>query len=114
MKRLFFVFIVICCFCFSGCKKEEYINNSVYELSGIYNGSFKGNAPYATSAFSFFEDNYEVKIFFDDDEIPSVLDETQVIYENGGWKYTENGTFQIINKNGIYFIERNNSKLLST
>jgi hypothetical protein len=89
----------------------SFFNIFAYELIGTYNGFFDGNAPYATSSFVFRENTYEAIIFFE--EIPSILDETDVIYENGGWKYAEKGSFRLLNDNNIYYIEWTDSKIFS-
>jgi hypothetical protein len=82
-------------------------------LDGIYYGWFPGNAPYAESSFHFEGNNYEANIFFDDGEIPPIISNNEVIYDNGGWKYVEKGTFRLINNDNIYYIEWDNSKLFS-
>jgi hypothetical protein len=90
------------------------LNVNAQELAGTYYGWFPGNAPYAESSFHFTDNTYEANIYFDDDEIPSIINKDEVVYNNGGWKYVENGTFRLINTNNIYYIEWNNSKLFST
>lgn len=83
------------------------------DLTGTYNGYFEGNAPYTISSFSFIDNTYEAKIYFDENEIPAELNSNDIVYDNGGWCYTEKGIFEIISTDNIYYIEWNNSRIFS-
>ena len=81
-------------------------------LEGKYYVLFRDSGPYVDSEFVFIGNTYEAKIFFDDDKIPSII-QNEVIYENGGWKYTERGSFNIIEDDKVFYIEWIGSKVLS-
>lgn len=100
-------FIIICLGMFL-----FFINVFAYGLSGTYNGFFKGYAEYSTSTFTFFENTYEMQTYFDDDTIPQKI-KNEVVQTGMGWEYNERGTFELKENNGIFYIEWNNSKILS-